>query len=70
MIFFSYLELLHHGLEIIVVESVLVTEAGRFEHVVDELPHLLVGQLLGLGDVDERVKQLGQLLLVHGPVPV
>ena len=36
------LELLHHRLEVIVVEAVLVAEPGRLEHAVDQLSNLLI----------------------------
>ena len=36
------LELLHHRLEVIVVETVLVTEPSRLEHAVNQLSNLLI----------------------------
>ena len=40
------------------------------EHAVDEAVDVLLGELLRLGDVDERVEQLGELRLVDGAVLV
>ena len=40
------------------------------EHAVDEAVDVLLGELLGLGDVDERVEELGELCLVDGAVLV
>ena len=40
------------------------------EHAVDEAVDVLLGELLGLGDVDERVEELRELCLVDGAVLV
>jgi len=40
------------------------------EHGVDEVVDVTLGQSLGLGDVDQRVEQLGQLALVDVAVAV
>ena len=51
-------ELLHHGLEVVVTERLLVVEACGSEHAVDQAVDVLLAQLLRLGDVDEGVEQL------------
>ena len=43
------LELLHHRLEVVIVEAVLVAEPGGLEHTVNQLPDLLVTQTPVIG---------------------
>ena len=45
------LELLHHCFEVIIVETVLVTEPGRLEHAVYQLPNLLITQSPVIGQL-------------------
>ena len=63
--------LLHHQLEVVVVERVLVLQAGRLEHAVDQLRHLVVAEaVVGARDLDQRAQHLAQLHLVDDAVAV
>ena len=61
----------HHQLEILVVQGVLVLQAGRLEHAVDQFRHLVVVEaVVGAGNLHQRAQHLRQFALVDDAVAV
>lgn len=64
------LVLLHHHLEVLVGEMLLVLKAGVHEHAFDELGDAVVGQRVGFCDFDQRTQHFRELSFVNHAVAV